>query len=213
MSCHPILQHRCSRLRACFNNGGTRGAWTGPRSIASVCFSTAATTKRGPPGGIGSKLISTHTLRCRARARWFFCGFIIAILLAVRSRGLAGTAAPVVLTNSDFAPHLNRSTYQPTAVRDPFFNPGTSAVLTGPKAVAEPTTFHLDGFLGSTNHLTAIVNGWVLSLNKPLIIETDNGKIEIKAVKITFAGVTLEVGGKQIELKRSPDNPVVPAPR
>ena len=207
MSCHPILHDWCSRLRACFKNGGTR-------FVASVCLSTAATTKHGPPGGTGSKLISKHAPRCRARARWVFCRFIFAILLAVGSRGLAGTAAPVVLTSSDFAPRLNSSTYQPTAVRDPFFNPGTStAVPTGPKAVAEPTTFHLDGFLGSTNHLSAIVNGWVLSLNKPLIIETDNGKIEIKAVKITFAGVTLEVGGKPIELKRSADNPAVPAPR
>ena len=152
-------------------------------------------------------------LRCPARAQWFFCGFIFAMLLAICSRGLAGTVAPVVLTNSDFAPRLNSSTYQPTAVRDPFFISGTRAVPTGPKTVAEPTIFHLDGFLGSTNHLTAIVNGWVLSLNKPLIIETDNGKLEIKAVKITFAGVTLEVGGKQIELKRASDNPAVPAPR
>jgi len=213
MSCHIILQHRCARIRACVHNGGARGACTEPRSIVSVCRSTAATTKCGPPGGAGAKLISKHARRCRARARWVFRGFTVAIWVAVCSRGLAGTAAPVVLTNSDFSPRLNSSTYQPTAVRDPFFKSGTSAVLAGPKAVAEPTTFHLDGFLGSTNHLTAIVNGWVLSLNKPLIIETDNGKIEIKAVKITFAGVTLEVGGKQIELKRSPDNPVVPAPR
>jgi len=209
MSCHPILPRRCSRLRECLINGGTR-------FVASVCFSTAATippSRDDPPGGSGSKLISKQALRYRARARWVFCGFIFSILLAVCSRGLAGTAVPVVLTNSDFAPRLNSSTYQPTAVRDPFFNPGPSAVPTGPKAVAEPTTFHLDGFLGSTNHLTAIVNGWVLSLNKPLIIETDNGKIEIKAVKITFAGVTLEVGGKRIELKRSADNLPVPAPR
>ena len=42
-------------LRACFEIGG-------PRFGASVFLSTAATTKRGLPGGARSKLISKHTL-------------------------------------------------------------------------------------------------------------------------------------------------------
>ena len=141
-------------------------------------------------------------------------GFVFVALAGLGGRGLAGTATPVVVPNSDFPPQLNLSQYQPTALRDPFFKPGTSAAPTGPKTVmAEPTTFHLDGFLGSTNHLSAIVNGWVLSLNKPLVVQTDNGKLEIKAVQISFAGVILEVGGKRIELKRASDNLPAPAPR
>ena len=141
-------------------------------------------------------------------------GFVFAVLVGLGSRGLAGTATPVVLPNTDFPPQLNLSQYQPTALRDPFFKPGSSTAPTGPKAImAEPTTFHLDGFLGSTNHLSAIVNGWVLSLNKPLVIDTATGKLEIKAVQISFAGIILEVGGKRIELKRASDNLSAPVPR
>ena len=53
-------------FKVCFEIGGTRGAWTEPRSIASVCLITAATippSRDGPPGGTWSKLISKHA-RC-----------------------------------------------------------------------------------------------------------------------------------------------------
>ena len=153
-----------------------------------------------------------HRRRLRAQSGWFdrgqwsACGLLLATLLITVGRGLAGTGTPAALPTSDFAPRLNNSVYQPTSIRDPFLAAGTSVAPVGTKPAAEPTTFHLDGFLGSSNRLAAIVNGWVLSLNKPMVVETANGKLEIKAVQITFAGVILEVGGKRIELKRTADS-------
>ena len=119
---------------------------------------------------------------------------------AATTLGAAPSAAP--LQTGDFQPRLKSSVYQPVASRDPFLAPGASAVSTGP-ANAEPTTFRLDGFLGQTNNLSAIVNGVVLSLNKPVMLETGGGRIAIKAVQITMNGVVLEVGGKRLELKRA----------
>ena len=91
--------------------------------------------------------------------------------------------------------------YQPIVSRDPFLSRDENLILTGPKTV-DLRTFHLDGFLGPANNLNAVVNGWVLSLNKPVVIETATGHIQIKAVQIALDGVVLEVGDQHVKLKR-----------
>jgi len=107
---------------------------------------------------------------------------------------------------------LNLSVYQPVAARDPFLKPGANVALVSMQT-ADPTVLHLDGLLGSTNDLTAIVNGWAISLNKPVVLETAGGRLQIKAVKISFEGVILEVGGKRVELKRFTENLPLQPPR
>ena len=128
-------------------------------------------------------------------------GVLIAMLAGTAARGLGAAPAPLPPPNNNFHPALNTSTYQTLAARDPFLKPGENLVPTGPKTI-DQKTFHLDGFLGATNDLTAIVNGWVLRLNKPVAIETATGRIQIKAVQITLEGVVLEVGGQLMKLQR-----------
>ena len=140
-------------------------------------------------------------------------GFIMAILVGIAVRSLGAPAAPVSPPSNEFKPQLNNSVYEPTKPRDPFLPPGVSGVVSSNIKAADPTIFHLDGFLGSTNNLTAIVNGLALSLNKPAVLETEAGRITIRAVQISLAGVVLEAGGKRLELKRVSENVTAPAPR
>ena len=133
-------------------------------------------------------------------------GFIAAVLVGAVARGLGGTATPVPPPTANFQPRLTNSVYQPTASRDPFLKSGENIVPAGSNekpSTDSSTPFHLDGFLGASNDLVAIVNGWVLTLNKPRVLETATGPVQIKAVKITFDGVMLDVGGKIVELKRA----------
>ena len=132
------------------------------------------------------------------------CGLIIGALVGGGAQGLGATALPAPPAGDGFHPQLTISVYQPVAVRDPFLKPGASNLPAGLKT-ANPSLWHLDGFLGSTNDLTAIVNGLPLSLNKPVMLETASGRIQIKAVTITLMGVVLEVDGKRLELKRAAD--------
>jgi len=131
--------------------------------------------------------------------RWNFLMLVALGLLAVM-RVVAGSAL-VALPSEEFQPRLNFSVYQPSISRDPFLKPGTVLSSAGLKT-ADVTLFHLDGFLGSTNNPTAIINGMVLNLNKPVLLETERGSIQVKAVKITLKGVTLEVAGKLVEVQR-----------
>ena len=132
-------------------------------------------------------------------------GLIVAVLLSAIVTELNATNAPAPPPSSEFQPRLNLSAYQPVTARDPFLKPGANGSPVSLK-MADSTIFHLDGLLGSTNDLTAIVNGWAISLNKPVVLETASGRIQIKAVKISFEGVILEVGGKRVELKRFTEN-------
>ena len=138
---------------------------------------------------------------------------MIVILVAASLRSLGAPAAPVPPPSNEFKPQLNNSVYETAKPRDPFLPPGVSGVVSSNIKAADPTVFHLDGFLGSTNNLTAIVNGLALSLNKPVVVETETGRITIKAVQISLSGVVLEVGGKRVELKRVSENVTAPAPR
>ena len=129
-------------------------------------------------------------------------GCVVWVLLGTAAPG--ATTAPASPPNTDFQPRLNESVYQPNTTRDPFLKSGQSNGLSpSPDRPTDPTNIHLDGFLGSTNNLSAIVNGWVLNLNKPIQVETASGRLQIKAIRIALDGVVLEVDGKRVELKRA----------
>ena len=133
-------------------------------------------------------------------SRWWNFIMPVAFGLLMVTTGGAGPA-PVAPPNNEFQPQLVFSVYQPTAPRDPFLKPGTVLSSSGLKT-ADATLFHFDGFLGSTNNPTVIINGIALNLNKPVLLETERGSIQVKAVKITLKGVTLEVAGKLVEVPR-----------
>jgi len=121
----------------------------------------------------------------------------------------AGNAVsePVAQPNGGFQPTNNVSVYQPVASRDPFTKPGANNLKTSDSAM-----FHIDGVFGSTKKMTAIVNGSAISLNKPVFLETASGRTQVKAVKITFNEVVLEVGNQRVELKRAIENQPVKPP-
>ena len=128
------------------------------------------------------------------------CELITVVLVGAVAIVVGATTAPAPPSNSDFQYNLNNSVYQPIVSRDPFLSRDENLALTGPKTV-DTRTFHLDGFLGPANNLNAIVNGCVLSLNKPIVVKIATGHIQIKAVQITLEGVVLEVGGQHVKLK------------
>ena len=129
------------------------------------------------------------------------CELITVVLVGTAVLVVGATTAPAPPSNSNFQHQLINSVYQPIVSRDPFLSRDENLILTGPKTV-DLRTFHLDGFLGPANNLNAVVNGWVLSLNKPVVIETATGHIQIKAVQIALDGVVLEVGDQHVKLKR-----------
>ena len=130
---------------------------------------------------------------------------MIAVLVSGGLCRLGATTGPAPLSNDEFQPRLNMSVYQPVAPRDPFLTPG-ARVSPANSTLADATMFRIDGVFGSPKKMTAIVNGAALSLNKPIVLDTTSGRIQVKAVKITFEGVVLEIGGQRVEVKRVADN-------
>ena len=116
------------RRRAYFQIGGTRGACTEPRSIASVCLITAATTKRGPPGGTRSKLISKHNPKASLHA----------IILGASAQWAADPAAPTCARRSPGQPPDGREQSDVTAVRAA----DAAAVSRTPGASVSSTPLH-----------------------------------------------------------------------
>ena len=169
-------------------------------------------SKRSECGQATSAVIDRRYNLIGIRAGREICALILATLVVGAGSGRGATNAPAVPPSAEFQPRLTTSVYQPVAPRDPFLKPGASN-LPGRLTTANPALLHLDGFLGSTNNLTAIVNGLALNLNQPVVLETPSGRIQIKAVQITFARVIVEVGGQRVELKRTTENPAPkPAP-
>jgi len=139
-------------------------------------------------------------------------GFIGAAVVGGAAHGLGATGAPVPLPSGEFPPQLNRSVYQPVVARDPFRQPGASDGPTCRKTV-DSSLFHIDGLFGSTKKMTAIVNGSALSLNTPVVLDSTSGRIQVKAVKITYDGVILEIGSQRVEVKRATENLPMKPPR
>ena len=128
-------------------------------------------------------------------------GLIFSALVGNAASEPVAAVEPAPQLSSGFQPRNNISVYQPIVPRDPFTKPGTNS-----QKISGPTMFHIDGLFGSTKKMTAIVNGSAISLNKPAFLETASGRTQVKAVKITFDEVVLEVGGQCVELKRATEN-------
>lgn len=98
---------------------------------------------------------------------------------------------------------LNLSTYAAQTQRDPF---GAEVSKSGgPAAKAAPSagieSFKLMGILFDAANPAALVNSQLVDLKKPVMVQTDQGEVEVKALTITRDTVLLEVGGQKMELR------------
>lgn len=99
---------------------------------------------------------------------------------------------------------LTSSAYVPQTERDPFGS-GFAQSLDPSGAKTSETAvsgmLKLKGILYDPVHPSAMVNGTLLELNKPVTVQTEQGAVEMKAVEITRESVSLEVGGRKVELR------------
>jgi len=96
------------------------------------------------------------------------------------------------------------STYATQNSRDPFGaqvagSTDTNGASTVPSI--DVGTLKLMGILYDTAHPSALVNDQLLELNRPVKMQTAQGEVEVKALKITRELVVLQVGGQQMELR------------
>jgi hypothetical protein len=98
---------------------------------------------------------------------------------------------------------LIASTYAPQKDRDPFGSGTVESADASAKAAAsiESGMFKLNGLLYDRVRPSAIVNNELVELNKPVTVQTENGRVEVKAVQITREIVELEIGGQKVELR------------
>jgi hypothetical protein len=125
--------------------------------------------------------------------------FFLALFLFLCAR--AG-AAPESKPESRLA--LTPSTYTTETVRDPFGAevPKMSGTAAGDSArAAGAESFKLMGILYNAASPSALVNNQLVELNKPAMVRTGQGEVEVKAVTITRDLVVLEVGGQKMELR------------
>ena len=104
---------------------------------------------------------------------------------------------------------ISLSAYTPQNGRDPFGSQVSNAT-DGNVAVTsavQPDALKLQGILYNKLNPSALVNDQLLELNKPAKVHTDQGDVEVKALEITRELVTLDVGGKKMELRLGGSEP------
>ena len=130
-----------------------------------------------------------------------FCQVLLFLALFLLICTWAGAATE---SKRVFSPDISRSVYAPVSVRDPFGSGGAKSV-SAPEGervrVLGPSLLKLKGILYHTVHPSAIVNDQLVELNKSVVVQTEQGTVEIKAVQITREVVWLEVGGQKVELR------------
>jgi hypothetical protein len=62
-------------------------------------------------------------------------------------------------------------------------------------------TLKLTGILYDAAHPSALINDQLVEVNRPVKMQTAQGEVEIKALKITRELVVLQVGGQKMELR------------
>jgi hypothetical protein len=103
-----------------------------------------------------------------------------------------------------FHPELVRSVYATESARDPFGSEvaaSAGAFDNGKMRAAIPSMLTLNGILYHATHPAAIVNNQLVELNQSVMVETERGKVEIKALQITREAVLLEAAGQKVELR------------
>ncbi|NQU11052.1 hypothetical protein HQ590_09700 [bacterium] len=123
------------------------------------------------------------------------CGWGASLLLVLLLN--SGFAAPEQ-EEAKFDPQLRLSSYQPTSTRDPFLP--AHAKVSSTVVSAGQGEFRLQGLLYDSTSPAAIVNDQMVILNKPTILLTTLGPVEVKAIEINRRRVVLDVGGEKVDL-------------
>jgi hypothetical protein len=136
-----------------------------------------------------------------------FCQAIIFLVLFLFVCAWAG-AATARKSSDDL--QVISSSYAPKKERNPFGSGTVEMADTSAKAdhVIAPTLLKLSGILYDPVHPSAVVNGQLVELKKAVTIPTEQGEIEVKALRIARESILLEVGGREHELwlsGREPD--------
>lgn len=130
-----------------------------------------------------------------------FCQAIVFLVLFLFLCARVGAATD---SKSGHSLELAPSTYVPQNSRDPFgAQLAGSADTNGVATVTsvDAGALRLMGILYDAAHPSALVNDQLLELNQPVKMQTAQGKVEVKALKITRELVVLEVGGQKMELR------------
>jgi hypothetical protein len=130
-----------------------------------------------------------------------FCQVIVFLVLFLFLCARVGAATE---SKSGHNLELIPSTYTTQNPRDPFgAQVAGSADTNGAGTVTsvDAGAMKLMGILYDAAHPSALVNDQLLELNRPVKMQTAQGEVEVKALKITRDLVVLQVGGQQMELR------------
>ena len=129
-----------------------------------------------------------------------FCQAIIFLALFLLFCARAGAATEGKPAHSV---ELISSTYTRQNARDPFGAQvaSTDTNGTGMAMSVDAGSLKLLGILYDAAHPSALVNDQLLELNRPVKMQTTQGEVEVKALKITRELVVLQVGGQKMELR------------
>jgi len=129
-----------------------------------------------------------------------FCQAIVFLVLFLVLCARAGAATE---SKSGHGLELISSTYATQTARDPFGAQVAGATDTNSATVTsvDAGALKLMGILYDAVHPSALVNDQLLELNRPVKMQTAQGEVEVKALKITRDLVVLQVGGQKMELR------------
>jgi hypothetical protein len=130
-----------------------------------------------------------------------FCQAIFFLVLFLFLCARVGAATE---SKSGHSLKLVLSTYTTQNTRDPFGSQLAGSTDTngiGMVTSVGADTLKLTGILYDAAHPSALVNDQLLELNRPVKVQTAQGEVEIKALKITRELVVLQVGGQKMELR------------
>jgi hypothetical protein len=130
-----------------------------------------------------------------------FCQAIVFLVLFLVLCARVGAATE---SKSGHGLELVPSTYSPQNSRDPFGAQVVGGADTNGTATVRPVdagTLKLMGILYDAAHPSALVNDQLLELNRPVKMQTAQGEMEVRALKITRDLVVLQVGGQTMELR------------
>jgi hypothetical protein len=135
-----------------------------------------------------------------------FCQAIIFLVLFLFVCAWAGAATE---RKSTVDLQVISSSYAPKKERNPFGSGTVDAVGSPAKVdqVIAPGLLKLSGILYDPVHPSAVVNGQLVELKKAVRILTEQGELEVKALRITRESVLLEIGNREHELWLSGHEP------
>jgi hypothetical protein len=129
-----------------------------------------------------------------------FCQALVFIVLFLFICARAGAAIEGKPSSSL---ELSPSVYIPQNVRDPFGSQVPKSA--GETRLVGTELLKLHGILYNAANPSALVNDQLVELNKSVKLHTEQGEVEVKALKITRDVVLLDVGGQKVELRLGGD--------